>query len=107
MTPMPPGRISAEVVFGPHASDLLTRNTPRNGYTGRFLVGRFADNLTWVCTEDLDGHIEVSFSYMSKRPSNAEIMSAWHAFGDIVPWREESKATGKVRHYIVQRGVLQ
>lgn len=95
----------------PHANRDMSAAVKAKGYDGRYLGGKFGSaegllqDMGWVATQDLDGQIEVSLSYSHKRPNNWEVMRAFSRFG----WqyfREESKATGKVRHFVVQRGMV-
>ncbi len=69
---------------------------------GIFQTG-LLENMRWTATEATDGQIEVGLSYPNKRPNNWEVMRAFREFG----WRfvfEDSRATGKMRMFVVQRG---
>lgn len=78
----------------------------RAGAFTRILMGMDAAGMGWAATQDPDGHIEISFSFANKRPTNWEVMRFFHLVGmDYV--KEESKKVGKVRHFIVQKGVKQ
>lgn len=80
------------------------------GYDGRHCGGMFGkddgvlDGLGWMATQDLDGQIELSASFSHKRPNNFEIMRLFGKFGWTY-FREESRAVGRVRHFVVQRGI--
>lgn len=89
----------------PYANRVVAKVVKAHGYGGRFLGGDIV-GLGWIATQDLDGQIEISFSYAHRRPNNWEIQKAFTQFG-MAPFKEESKATGKVRHYVVQRGTMQ
>lgn len=113
MTPLTPEQEEAlrhlslrtfELMLGEYINRELTARIPRHGFDGPgFYAGRFSDGLTWLATYDHDGLIEISFSYQNRRPSNWEIKQAFTRF-HLTPYREESKATGKLRHYIIQKG---
>ena len=91
----------------PVLDEQLTASIPLHGFTGAFRgAGRFPSLLTFFCTMDHDGQIEVSFSLPSRRPNNWDVKQAFEALG-LSPMKEESKATGRLRHYIIQLGIAQ
>lgn len=96
-----------EIKLAPFFDVDLTRSIPKHNFNGPlFCAGRFQDNLTWICTLDFDSQIEMSFSYQKQRPNNWDIKQAFSLL-NIKPLVEESATTGKVRHFIIQLGVLQ
>ncbi len=110
MSPLPPKRRDI-TELQPWANRDMRSVVASQGYDGRYCGGMFGkedgalDGLGWIATQDLDGHIEVSASYAHKRPNNFEIMRLFGKFG----WqyfKEESRPVGRVRHFIVQRGVV-
>lgn len=103
MTPIPPRRYSISDLDALPGS----RETPvLPGYLGRAGIAGRIGKLTWVCTEDHDGQIEMSFSTRIKRPLDFEIKRLFDAVG-WAPHSEESRKSGKIRHFVVQRGTRQ
>ncbi len=71
----------------------------------RILHGQTGNGMFWIATQDLDGQIEMSFSFQHRRPRNWDILSFFKFVG-MTYLQEESRATGKVRHIVVQKGRL-
>jgi hypothetical protein len=72
----------------------------------RILMGIDGAGMGWVATQDPDGQIEMSFSFEKHRPNNWQIMRFFQLVG-MTYVQEESKVTGRVRHFVVQRGTIQ
>lgn len=72
----------------------------------RILMGKDGSGMFWAATQDFDGQIEMSFSFPKHRPNNWQIMRFFQLVG-MQYLVEESKATGKVRHFVVQKGTTQ
>ena len=106
MTPTPPIRYDINslnaIANGKPPPGMVERCPP----TTRILIGSDAAGMGWVATQDADGQLEISFSYAKKRPSNWDVQR-WFELVGMTPFKEESRATGKVRHYVVQRGTMQ
>ena len=115
MTELPPdeerrentNRFDIDILL-PHANVDTAQIRAASGYKGRMLAGQFTygilDGLSFVATQDADGHFELSLSFATKRPNNWVVLRAFTELR-LKYKREESKATGKVRHFIVQRGL--
>lgn len=81
----------------------------KHKYDGRACGGKFNEGLLegmgWIATQDSDGQIEMSLSYRNRRPNNYEVMRAFATLG-FTYIQEESRKVGKVRHFVVQGGLL-
>lgn len=93
----------------PWANRDMTPVVQKHKYDGRYCGGMFTDGLLdgmgWIATQDTDGQIEMSLSYDKRRPNNFEVMRAFQNLG-FTYVQEESKKVGKVRHFIIQGGLL-
>lgn len=89
------------------ADPKLTASVPRNGFAGPiFAAGIGDDDVRFILTYDFDGMIEMSFSHPSRRPNNWDVNKVLKRLRLPAPLVEESKATGKLRHYVMQLGRL-
>lgn len=86
--------------------EMLAQMRETKSFNTRILMGTTGDGMGWAATQDMDGQIEISFSYPNSRPNNWQVQR-WFTLVGMKPFCEESKASGKVRHFVVQRGTMQ
>jgi hypothetical protein len=110
MTPKPEPRYDIESLRKHASTDevraLALSNVMRaKGYKGRYLNGDTC-GISWLATQDMDGQIEISMSTSALRPRDFEVLRVFSLF-KMKFVQEESKSVGKVRHFVVQKGIMQ